>query len=75
MTEATPEQGTHFWMMALHVKNSAGVHLNSYHGTWTPTPGATRLDTFNAIRAYVDEQDPTARGGLATAFDLQPNQL
>lgn len=77
MTEPTPEpeQGTHFWFMVIQAPNAAGYHLNSYQGTWTPQRGETRLDVFNAIRSYVDEQDPRARGGIATDFDLQPNQL
>jgi hypothetical protein len=69
------EQGSYFWLMVIQTPNAGGLYVNSYQGTWTPSPGATRLGTFNEIRSYIDEQDPRARGGIAVAFDLQPNQL
>ena len=69
------EQGTHFWFMTVQAPNAGGYFVNSYQGTWTPQPGATRLSTFNDIRSYVDSQDPRARGGIVLAFDLQPNRL
>ncbi|MEU6048920.1 hypothetical protein ABZ829_00590 [Streptomyces xanthochromogenes] len=74
MTTAST-QGTHFWFMTIHSPDAAGVFMNSYQGTWTPEPDATRLDTFNAIRHYVDTEDARARGGIVTAFDIQPNEL
>lgn len=75
MTTPQPEQGGHFWFMTIQTPNTIGYYMNCYQGTWTPQPGETRLDTFNAIRSYVDENDPRARGGIVIAFDLQPNQL
>jgi len=74
MTELA-EQGTHFWFMTIQTPNARGFYVNSYQGTWTPRPKATRLDTFNDIRSYIDEQDPRARGGIVAGFDIQPNQL
>ncbi|MFE2073713.1 hypothetical protein [Streptomyces misionensis] len=74
MTEPA-EQGTHFWLMVIQTPNAGGLHVNSYQGTWTPGPEDTRLDMFNKIRSYIDEKDPRARGGITTAFDIQPNQL
>lgn len=68
-------QGTHFWFMVIGTRNAVGAWMNTYTGTWTPKPGATRLDMFNIIQAYVDEQDPRARGGIVTAFDIQRNEL
>ena len=75
MTEPTPGQGTHFWFMVIQTPNATGLYVNSYQGTWTPQPEETRLDVFNAIRSHVEERDPRARGGVAVAFDLQPNRL
>lgn len=68
-------QGTHFWFMTVQTPNSFGVYVNSYQGAWTPKPGETRLDAFNAIRALVNEKDPKSEGGLVLAFDIQPNEL
>lgn len=77
---ASPEdgpagQGTHFWFMVIQTPRDGGLYVNSYQGTWTPEPGATRLDMFNIIRAFVNEKDPRSRGGAAVAFDIQPNEL
>lgn len=69
------EQGTHFWFMTIQTPNASGYFVNSYQGTWTPRTGATRLDTFNDIRRYVDGEDLRARGGIVISFDIQPNQL
>ena len=75
-SQKTPqEQGTHFWFMVFQTPNESGLYVNSYQGTWTPKPGATRLDLFNAIRDFVREQDPRARGGVVTAFDIQRNEV
>jgi len=75
MTASEERQGTHFWLMVIQTPNAGGLSINSYQGTWTPKPGATRLEMFNKIRSFVDEQDPRARGGIATAFDFQPNTI
>jgi hypothetical protein len=75
MTASVEPQGTHFWFIVIQKPNAAGLYMNSYQGAWTPGPNATRLDTFNAIRSYVEDQDPRARGGMVTAFDIQPNQI
>jgi hypothetical protein len=69
------EHGSHFWLMVIQTPNAGGLYVNSYQGTWTPGPGATRLDMFNTVRSYINEQDPRAQGGIAVAFDFQPNRL
>jgi hypothetical protein len=61
----TAEQGTHFWLMVIQTPNAGGFYVNSYQGTWTPHPGATRLEMFNTIRNYIDEKDPRARGAAS----------
>jgi hypothetical protein len=75
MTEPASEQGTHFWFMSIQTPNATGVYTNSYQGAWTPALRATRLDMFNEIQAFVENEDPRARGGMVVAFDIQPNQL
>lgn len=75
MTDSDEPQGSHFWFMVIQTPNAGGLYVNSYQGTWTPEPTATRLDMFNKIRSFIDEKDPRARGGIATAFDLQPNTI
>lgn len=75
MSAAQEPQGSHFWFMTIQTANAAGYYLNSYQGTWTPVPGETRLDVFNAIRRFVEEKDPRCMGGVATVFDVQPNTI
>lgn len=75
MTAAQEPQGSHFWFMTIQTANATGYYVNSYQGAWTPAPGETRLDVFNAIRRFVEEQDPRSRGGVVTGFDLQPNTI
>jgi hypothetical protein len=69
------EQGSHFWLMVIEAPSAMGVRINSYQGTRTPGRGMTRLDLFNSVRAEVEERDPLSRGGVVTAFDVQPNKL
>lgn len=71
MTAQPPPQGSHFWFLNIMASNK----LYYYSGTWTPKPGATRLDMLNAIVAYLAEQQPETAGGAVTAFDFQPNEL
>ncbi|MGQ5576350.1 hypothetical protein [Streptomyces sp. ECR3.8] len=71
----TAKQVPHFWFMTIQTPNGAGYRLNSYQGVLTPAPGTTRLSLFNEIRAEIDERDPLAVGGVAIAFDVQPNEL
>jgi hypothetical protein len=76
MADTPPaEQGTHFWFMTIHTPNARGVYTGSYQGTRNPEPGQTRLDLFNSIRREIAELYPETRGGVALAFDIQPNQL
>ncbi|GHB15034.1 hypothetical protein GCM10018777_55900 [Streptomyces albogriseolus] len=69
------EQGTHFWFMSMQTKNAAGYYLNSYQGTVTPARGATRMDLFNEVRGFVEENDPRSKGGIVLAFDIQRNKI
>jgi hypothetical protein len=75
MTASEETQGTHFWLMVIQTPNARGLYVNSYQGTWTPDPESTRLDMFNKIRSFIDEEDPRARGGIVVSFDLQPNTI
>lgn len=68
-------QGTHFWLMSVQTANDGGYYLNSYQGTLTPGPKATRLELFNDIRRLVDEHDPRSRGGIVLTFDIQRNKI
>jgi hypothetical protein len=67
-------QGSHHWVLTLQVPRLTSV---SGQGTWTPPPGATRQDVFEAIRAHLARQAPGM--GLERAnvlfFSLEPNQL
>jgi hypothetical protein len=69
-----PAQGSHHWVMTLQLPRLVSV---SSQGTWTPPPGATRQDVFEAIKAHLAQRAPGA--GLERAavlfFSLEPNQL
>jgi hypothetical protein len=69
------EQGTHFFYITMHQVNALGPYTNSFSGAFTPKPGETRLDLYNAIRADFEASDSKVRGGIVLAFDIQPNQL
>jgi hypothetical protein len=67
-------QGSHHWVMTLQVPGQGTAHGN---GTWTPPPGATRQDVFEAIKARLVSQAPGMglERGNVLFFALEPNQL
>ncbi|MER7806156.1 hypothetical protein [Streptomyces sp900116325] len=69
------EQGTHFWYMVIYAVTSDGGGMRDFRGTFTPSPGSTRYDTFDLIKQKVHQTDPSTTGGTVMTFDIQPNVL
>jgi len=68
--------GTHFWFMAIQTQYpGGGITTGHRSGVCTPAPGDTRMSMFTYLRTWVDENWPELAGGVAIAFDIQPNQL
>jgi hypothetical protein len=67
-------QGSHHWVLTLQVAGPVIAHGN---GTWTPPPGATRQDVFEAIKTRLISQAPGMGFERAAVlfFSLEPNQL
>lgn len=67
---ATPEQGTHFWLMTVQTPHpGGGTSVSTRWGDITPGIDDTRESIF---RLLFEAIDPSAN---VLAFDLQPNQL
>ena len=73
---STPEQGTHFYSIAIQYPRTDDtfgvVHAQ---GTYTPSKRETRFDVFGEIYGQMMEMYPQAADGVVLAFDIQPNKL
>ncbi|MFD3544457.1 hypothetical protein ACFWUW_02365 [Streptomyces sp. NPDC058655] len=69
---APSEQGSHHWVLTLEIPGRAAA---TKFGTWTPHPGATRLDVFLAIRQKITCQYPELTNATVGFFSLESNQL
>ncbi|ESP99129.1 hypothetical protein B591_13273 [Streptomyces sp. GBA 94-10 4N24] len=62
----------YFYVMTLELP---GRSAGQWHGTFVPGPGFTRRDTFNALKAQLEAENPEMRGSVVSFFQLEPNQL
>ncbi|MFF4736330.1 hypothetical protein ACFY2W_10615 [Streptomyces sp. NPDC001262] len=65
-------QGSHMYLLTL---DKPGQVSGSWHGTWTPPPGATRHDVLVQFTKEIEEEDPRFVGATIAFFSLEPNQL
>ncbi|MEU9998108.1 hypothetical protein [Streptomyces sp. NPDC050848] len=72
-TPAAPKpQGTHQWVLTLDMPRYGSA---SAHGTWTPPPGTTRHDAFEAIKADMVGRNPELKTANVVFFSIEPNTL
>ncbi|WP_405944159.1 hypothetical protein [Streptomyces sp. NBC_00932] len=70
---ATPaERPSHHWVISL---KKPGVGVGSWHSAYTPPPGATRHEAFQAIKDLVVMQNPEMTGAVVVFFSLELNDL
>ncbi|MFD5014609.1 hypothetical protein [Streptomyces chartreusis] len=68
----TSSDGTHFWVMSV---DKPGVASATRSGTYTPRPGDTRQDAFDAIFDSITSGHPALSGATVLFFSLEPNRL
>lgn len=71
-TPTQAAQGSHFWVLTLELPGRAAMTQN---GTYTPPPGTTRYDAYQALRRYVAADHPEMARATTMFFALEPNQL
>ncbi|MER6392426.1 hypothetical protein ABT236_28690 [Streptomyces sp. NPDC001523] len=65
-------QGSHFWMLTLELPGRASM---TQSGTYTPPPGTTRYDAYQALRRYVIADHPEMERATTLFFALESNRL
>ncbi|WP_405501193.1 hypothetical protein OG501_20920 [Streptomyces niveus] len=68
----TQSQGSHFFVLTVE---KPGLASATSSGSYTPPPGATRLDAFNALYKNVTGSAPTLDRANVVFFSLEPNQI
>ncbi|MEU7163849.1 hypothetical protein AB0A70_04285 [Streptomyces morookaense] len=71
-TPAPAAQGSYMYLLTL---DKPGFVSGSWHGTWTPPPGATRRDALVQLMEQIEKEDPRFAGSTIAFFSLEPNQL
>ncbi|MFF0729934.1 hypothetical protein [Streptomyces sp. NPDC004134] len=71
-SRAEPAQGSHHWVITLEIP---GRLTSTYGGTYTPPPGATRSDVYQAIRGDITRQKPELARANVMFFALESNRL
>lgn len=71
MPGKTP-QGSHHWVITLELPGRVSVTATN---TFTPLPGWTRHDVFQAIKHEVAKDYPALADGSVVFFSLEPNRL
>ncbi|MFF3748590.1 hypothetical protein [Streptomyces kronopolitis] len=72
MSQTTPQQGSHHWVMTVELP---GRVMQTLYSTYTPPAGATRHDVFLAIKNDIARQSPEMARANVVFFALEPNQL
>ncbi|MFI6084617.1 hypothetical protein ACIBBB_27200 [Streptomyces sp. NPDC051217] len=65
-------QGSHFYVLTVEKQGLASATCS---GSYTPPPGATRLDAFNALYQELTSSAPTLHRANVVFFSLEPNQI
>lgn len=65
-------QGSHFFVLTVE---KPGVASATTSGCYTPPPGATRVDAFNALYAELTSSAPALYRANVVFFSLEPNQV
>ncbi|MER6092427.1 hypothetical protein [Streptomyces bluensis] len=72
-------QGTHFYVMTIQnqVRTPAGngIAVHTQSQDFTPDPGWTRADIYNAAYNAIVRVNPQLSGGNVIVWSLEPNQL
>ncbi|MFI6696689.1 hypothetical protein ACIBLA_34075 [Streptomyces sp. NPDC050433] len=65
-------QGSHFFVLTVEKQGLASATSS---GSYTPPPGATRLDTFNTLYGELTASAPTLHRANVVFFSLEPNRI
>ncbi|MFD9572902.1 hypothetical protein ACFWBI_24040 [Streptomyces sp. NPDC059982] len=65
-------QGSYLWVLTLELPGRAAM---TQSGTYTPPPGTTRYDAFQALRQHVTASHPEMARANTMFFALEPNQF
>ncbi|MEW2578374.1 hypothetical protein [Streptomyces syringium] len=68
---AAVQQGSHFFIITLH----SGTYEATRSGTYSPDPGVSGQDAYEAIYNAVTANDPRMHGAVVLFYSLTSNRL